>query len=100
MAHWAKIDNNNIVVDVTVGNNEELDEGYGWLINNIGGTWIKTSYNTKNNKHFLGGVPFRGNYAGIGFIYNEEFDIFIPPKPTDDSILDIETASWITLENE
>lgn len=71
MSHWAEIDENNIVLRVTVGDNNEPDEGYQWLIDNIGGTWIKTSYN--NN--------IRGVFAGIGFSYNTDEDIFITPQP-------------------
>lgn len=81
MAHWAEIDNNNIVVRVLVTDNEQPDEGYQWLIDNLGGRWIKTSYNTYAGVHKLGGTPLRKNYAGIGFIYDEERDAFIPPKP-------------------
>jgi hypothetical protein len=73
MSHWAEIDENNIVIRVTVGDNNDPngDEGYQWLINNLGGTWIKTSYN--NN--------IRGTYAGVGFLYNAEEDIFVTPQP-------------------
>mgnify|MGYP003333181615 CR=1 FL=1 len=65
MAHWAEIDKNNIVLRVTVGDNNEPDEGYQWLIDNLGGTWIKTSYNTVNGTHVLGDIPFRKNFAGM-----------------------------------
>ena len=84
MAHWAEIDENNIVVRVTVGDNNDPngDEGYQWLIDNLGGTWIKTSYNTVGGIHKTGGVPFRKNYAGIGYIYDPVRDAFIPPKPS------------------
>lgn len=73
MAHWAEIDENNKVIRVLVGDNNDPagDEGYQWLIDNLGGTWIKTSYNSK----------IRGTYAGIGYLYNEEEDIFIAPQP-------------------
>lgn len=71
MAHWAEIDENNIVLRVTVGDNNSPDEGYQWLIDNLGGTWIKTSYN--NN--------IRGVYAGIGYSYNSDEDIFVSPQP-------------------
>jgi hypothetical protein len=74
MAHWAEIDENNVVVRVTVGNNDEPDEGYQWLIDNLGGTWIQTSYN--NN--------FRGRFAGIGTIYDPVNDVFVAPQiPTE-----------------
>jgi hypothetical protein len=75
MSHWAEIDSNNIVLRVTTGDNNDPagDEGYQWLIDNLGGTWIQTSYN--NN--------FRGIYAGIGFIYDKENDVFINPSKSD-----------------
>jgi len=71
VSHWAEIDNNNKVIRVTVGDNNLPDEGYQWLVDNLGGTWIKTSYNAN----------IRGKYAGIGDTYNAEEDIFIAPQP-------------------
>lgn len=96
MAHWAEIDENNIVLRVLVTDNDDPngDEGYQWLIDNLGGRWVKTSYNTRENKHMSGGEPFRKNYAGIGFSYDEIKDAFIPPKPYPDWILDEETYIW------
>ena len=88
MAHWAEIDKNNIVLRVTVGSNDEPDEGYQWLIDNLGGTWIKTSYNGN----------IRKNFAGIGFSYDEERDAFIPPKPEGDYELDDETCLWVEVK--
>lgn len=72
MAHWAKIDENNLVTKVVVmdNNHEDGDEGYQWLIENLGGTWIKTSYNTVGNVHKNGGTPLHKNYAGIGFTWD------------------------------
>jgi hypothetical protein len=86
MAHWAEIDGNNIVLRVLVGDNNDPngDEGYQWLIDNLGGNWIKTSYN--NN--------IRKNYAGIGFTYDENLDAFIPPKPFDSWKLNKKTCLW------
>jgi hypothetical protein len=85
MAHWAEIDEQNIVLRVTVGDNNDPDEGYQWLIDNLGGTWIKTSYNAN----------IRKNFAGIGFTYDEERDAFIPPKPTvGEFVFDEETCNW------
>ena len=99
MAHWAEIDENNIVLRVLVGNNEEPDEGYQWLIDNLGGTWIKTSYNTFAGVHALGGIPLRKNYAGIGYTYDSVRDAFIPPKPDiENIILNEETCLWETPE--
>jgi hypothetical protein len=96
MAHWAEIDKNNIVLRVTVGSNDHFDEGYKWLIDNFGGTWIKTSYNTYAGVHVLGGTPLRKNFAGIGYTYDEERDAFIPPKPTEgDWELNEETCCWV-----
>lgn len=85
MAHWAKIDDNSIVTQVSVGDNNDSagDEGYQWLIDNVGGTWIKTSYNTYGGVHKEGGTPLRKNYAGVGFLYDPVRDAFIPPKPQD-----------------
>jgi hypothetical protein len=71
MAHWAEIDENNIVFRVLVGDNNEPDEGYGWLINNLGGTWVQTSYNNK----------IRYNFASTGYTYDPDADAFIAPRP-------------------
>lgn len=81
MAHWAEVDENNIVLRVTVGDNNDPDEGYQWLIDNLGGRWLKTSYNTFGGVHRFGGIALRKNYAGIGYKYDEQRDAFIPPKP-------------------
>mgnify|MGYP006302401379 CR=1 FL=1 len=94
MSHFAEIDKNNIVVRVLVGNNSDPDEGYQWLIDNLGGTWIKTSYNTYAGIHTLGGTPLRKNYAGVGFTYDKTRDAFIPPKPFDSWVLNEETCHW------
>lgn len=71
MAHWAELDENNIVLRVTVGSNDDPDEGYGWLIENLGGRWVQTSYNHN----------FRKQYAGIGYTYDEQADVFVAPQP-------------------
>lgn len=84
MAHWAELDENNVVLRVTVGSNDEPDEGYNWLIENLGGRWIKTSYN--------GNIRVR--YAGIGYTYDEDLDAFIAPKCHDEAILEPATADW------
>lgn len=95
MAHWAELDNTNTVIRVLVGNNEHPDEGYQWLIDNLGGRWIKTSYNTLGGIHILGGTPLRKNYAGPGFTYDEQLDAFIPPKPAGEGwILNEDTCLW------
>lgn len=73
MAHWAEIDKSNTVVRVIVGDNNDPngDEGYQWILDNLGGTWVQTSYN--NN--------FRKQFAGIGFTYDSINDVFVAPKP-------------------
>ena len=73
MAHFAELDKNNIVVRVLVTDNNDPagDEGYQWLIDNFGGTWVKTSYNGN----------IRYNYAGIGYSYDPVDDAFIGPMP-------------------
>lgn len=85
MAHWAEIDENNIVLRVLVGDNNDPagDEGYQWLIDNLGGTWIKTSYNGN----------IRKQYAGIGFTYDSEADVFVAPQPFPSWLLD-ENHDW------
>jgi len=73
MSHWAELDANNKVLRVLVGDNNDpaRDEGYQWLIDNLGGTWIQTSYNAR----------IRYNYAGVGFTYDPDADAFIAPRP-------------------
>ena len=99
MSHWAEIDESNIVLRVIVGDNEDTngDEGYAFITENLGGTWIKTSYNTLHGVHTLGGTPFRKNYAGIDYTYDEERDAFIPPKPEGNWELDEEICDWIKI---
>lgn len=94
MAHWAEIDENNLVTRVLVGSNDDPDEGYQWLIDNLGGTWVKTSYNTMGGVHTKGGEPLRKNYASIGHTYDEVKDAFIGPKPFDSWLLNEETCLW------
>ena len=95
MAHWAEINENNIVTRVLVTNNDNVDEGYQWLIDNLGGTWIKTSYNTRLGIHELGGTPLRKNYAGVGYTYDPVRDAFISPQPEGIGwVLNEETCGW------
>lgn len=99
MAHYAFLDENNIVTEVIVGINEnELIEGLTpeiWYQNFRNQKCIRTSYNTLRNNHLTGGIPFRGNYAGIGFYYDDENDIFIRPKPFESWILNLQICDWI-----
>lgn len=98
MAHYAELDENNIVTQVFVGRDEnDLAEGVtDWEIYYArpGFTVKRTSYNTVAGQHVNGGTPFRGNYAGIGFTYDEELDAFIPPKPYPSWELNETTYSW------
>jgi hypothetical protein len=92
MSHWAEIDNNNKVIRVLVGDNNDPngDEGYKWLIDNLGGTWIKTSYNGK----------IRYNFAGIGYTYDSVRDAFIAAEPDNAIGFDENTCRWIVPEIE
>jgi len=96
MSHWAKIDNNNKVIDILVGDNNDTngDEGYQLIFDTFGGNWIKTSYNTALGIHKTGGTPFRKNYAVIGGTYDETRDAFIRPKPFDSWTLNEDTCDW------
>lgn len=86
MSHWAEIDENNIVLRVLVGDNNESDEGEAFM-KSLGGTWVKTSYNGN----------IRKNYAGIGYTYDAGRDAFIAPKPEchpDLVTLDEDKCQW------
>ena len=89
MAHFAKIDENNIVRRVVVVNNETADndaDGQAFLrtlYNEPDAIWKKTSYNTLENVHLLGGTPYRINFAAIGDTYDSSLDGFIKSKPND-----------------
>lgn len=96
MAHWAELDDDNVVLRVLVGDNNDPDEGYQWLVDNLGGRWVKTSYNTFGGVHLQGGIPLRKNYAGVGFYYDEQRDAFIPPKPSREGISD--NKDWVLNE--
>ena len=103
MAHWAELDSNNVVVRVLVGDNNDPagDEGYQWLIDNLGGTWVKTSYNAVGGKwrnpetnEITENPGFRKNYAGIGYTYDADRDAFIAPKPFNSWVLNEDTCLW------
>jgi hypothetical protein len=86
MSHFAELDENNIVLRVLVGDNNLPNEGYDWFVENLGGTWVQTSYNG----------TIRRNFAGIGFTYDEELDAFIPPQPFESWTLNTQTAKWMS----
>lgn len=85
MGHFAKVVNG-IVENVIVADNAE------WCETNLGGTWIKTSYNTRGNVHLLGAEPLHKNYAGIGYSWDGVG--FAPTQPYPSWILDEETYLW------
>jgi len=91
MAHFAEIDENGVVLRVLV-----VDNAQNFLANTLGlgGTWVKTSYNTIGGVHTSGGTPFRKNYAGIGFTYDATRDAFVPTKPYDSWVLNEEKCIW------
>lgn len=107
MAHWARVENN-LVTMVLVGDNSEPDEGFEFISTTFGGTWIKTSVNTLGNVYYSqdrdengNRIPaddqsraLRYNYAGIGFVYDEQLDAFIPPRPHDSWVLNENTCLW------
>ena len=94
MAHFAKLDENNIVTEVLVVNNEVLLKTDGTeseykgkvFLNGLFGNanWVQTSYNGS----------FRKNFAGIGWIYDQELDAFLPPRPGNSWTLNLETYDW------
>ena len=96
MAHYAFLDENNIVTEVIKGR-DESDTTYDWeqWYGNFRGQVCKrTSYNTQGNLHKNGGIPFRKNYAGIGYLYDESRDAFIAPKLYPSWTLNEETCLW------
>lgn len=102
MAYYAFIDESNIVTDVIVGKDEnDLVQGVSSWEDHYAGIFGKrckrTSYNTFANRHLNGGTPYRYNFAGIGFLFDEsigEDGAFIPPKPFNSWILNQETCQW------
>ena len=101
MAHYAFLDENNIVTQVIVGKDEyepdndgnivDWEEFYGDF---QGQKCIRTSYNTLGGVHINNGIPFRKNYASIGFCYDESRDAFIPPKPYNSWVINEESCLW------
>jgi hypothetical protein len=96
MAHYAFLDSNLIVTEVISGKNE-LEDGVDWeqwYGEFRGQTCKRTSYNTKGGVHLEGGVPFRKNYAGIGYTYDATRDAFISPQPFPSWVLNEDTCLW------
>ena len=96
MAHFAQIDENNIVTRVLVIEQEMVDTGL-W---GDPATWIQTSYNTRGGVHYSsdnlpdGGTSLRKNFAGIGYTYDSANDVFYPPKPFNSWLLSTQTWLW------
>ena len=89
MSHYAKV-LNGIVTQVIVA---EADF-FNTFIDTSPGEWIQTSYNTLGGVHTLGGTPLRGNYAGIGYTYDREHDVFYAPQPFPSWTLNQTTWTW------
>ena len=106
MAHFAKLGSNSKVIAVLTCGNKDMLNGNGVEDETVGQQylerhnnwpaqmWIQTSYNTSAGTHKLGGTPFRGNYAGIGYIWDEDNNIFYPKKPYASWVLNTTTATW------
>jgi hypothetical protein len=94
MAHYAFLDSNNIVTEVIVGNDETTGDWETYYGNFRNQVCKRTSYRTYGNIHADGKTPFRKNYAGIGFTYDESKDAFIPPKPYSAWVLNETTCLW------
>ena len=98
MAHFAKLNADNIVEQVIVVNNSVAPDektGQAHLAScGFAGVWKMTSYNTYGGVHNAGGTPFRGNYAGVGMIYDETHDAFITAQPDPSWILNAKTFLW------
>ena len=106
MAHFAKLGANGKVIQVLTLNNSDMlnadgveDEAVGQQYlerhnNWPAQMWIQTSYNTSGNQHKNGGTPFRGNYAGIGYTWDEDNEIFWPKKPYASWVKNTTDARW------
>jgi len=106
MAHFAKINDEKLVLTVLTLNDSDMLDSNNVEVESIGQTyleqhnnwpadkWIQTSYNTLANTHVNGGTAFRGNYAGIGFTWDEVNEIFWYPQPYASWVKDLTTASW------
>ena len=97
MAHYALLNMANVVTKVIVGPNEnETDTNWELYYQDLFKQVVKrTSYNTSYGKHLKGGIPFRKNYAGKGFVYDYARDAFIPPKPYESWTLDSNACNWV-----
>ena len=106
MAHFAKLGANGKVIQVLTLDNKDMLNADGVEDESVGQQylethnnwpaqmWIQTSYNTQNNQHSGGGTPLRGNYAGIGYEWDEDNQIFWPKKPYASWVKNTTTAQW------
>ena len=106
MAHFAKLGSNGKIIQVLTLNNDNMLNADGVEDETVGQQyleqhnnwpaqmWIQTSYNTINNTHKDGGTALRGNYAGIGYTWDEDDNIFWPKKLHASWVKHIESASW------
>ena len=106
MAHFAKLGANSKVIQVLTLDNKDMLNADGVEDESVGQQylethnnwpaqmWIQTSYNTQKNQHFNGGTPFRGNYAGIGYTWDEDNQIFWTKSPYASWVKDTTTAEW------
>ena len=104
MAHYAKLGINSKVMSVEVVADSDCQNADGIEDEEVGRQflenihnwplWKKTSYNTQHGQHKLGGTPLRGNYAGIGYTYDEDNDLFLPKKPHASWVLNVAEARW------
>ena len=106
MAHFAKLGSNSKVIQVLTCGNKDMLNGDGVEDESVGQQylerhnnwpaqmWIQTSYNTSGGTHKDGGTPLRGNYAGIGYIWDEDNNLFYGKKPYASWVLNTTTASW------
>ena len=89
MGHFAKVVDGK-VTQVIVAEPEFFDT----FVDSSPGTWLATSYNTFGNKHTKGGTPLRGNYAGVGYTYDAQKDVFYAPQPYPSWTLNQSTWLW------
>jgi len=106
MAHFAKLGSNGKVIQVLTLDNKDMLNADGVEDESVGQQylethnnwpaqmWIQTSYNTQGNQHSGGGTFLRGNYAGIGYTWDEDDQIFWPKKPYASWVKHNESASW------
>ena len=101
MAHFAELDENNIVLRVIVVSDVDAINGEVFCNNLLGGSWKQTSYNTRGGVHYApdsqtpdDGVALRKNYAGIGHVFDEVRDAFMTPQPYPSWTLDEDTCWW------